>query len=135
MDHFDNILVLARLAMDSQPDRARPQIERLRAGLEKDSPDQAAKLDRLLSRDERNGGPIQMTEARSHHPRVQEDRYRAAQSAMLPLLQEGHVKNLDSLVQELSGSDAFSGDEVRACFWGWVDAGKVRCDDQSVYLV
>ncbi len=53
MEHFDMILALARIAMDSDGPRAAQQVERLRDTLAKVDADQAAKLGRLLTRAER----------------------------------------------------------------------------------
>ena len=53
MENFDIILTLARIALDVEGPRATQQIERLRDVLAKSDPEQAAKLNRLLSRDRR----------------------------------------------------------------------------------
>lgn len=50
MEHFDIILALARIAMDTEGPRAAQQIERLRDALARSDRDQAAKLGRLLNR-------------------------------------------------------------------------------------
>jgi hypothetical protein len=50
MEHFDIVLTLARIALDSQETRARQQIERLYESLVKSDPDQAGKIGRLLNR-------------------------------------------------------------------------------------
>ena len=50
MEHFDIILVLARIALDADALRASHQIERLKAALEPSDRDQSAKLGRLLTR-------------------------------------------------------------------------------------
>ena len=66
MENFDIILTLARIALDEGP-RATQQIERLRDALEKSDPEQAAKLNRLLSRDRRRQtmAPLAMEEMRA----------------------------------------------------------------------
>ena len=50
MEHFDIVLALARIAMDTEGPRAAQQIERLRDALGKSDGEQAAKLNRLLTR-------------------------------------------------------------------------------------
>ena len=50
MEHFDIVLILARIALDAEEPRAKQQIERLRDVLMKADTDQAGKLARLLSR-------------------------------------------------------------------------------------
>ena len=53
MEHFDMVLALARIAMDTDGSRASQQIERLRGILSEVNSEQAAKLGRLLTRAER----------------------------------------------------------------------------------
>jgi hypothetical protein len=53
MEHFDIVLALARAALSSDSDQARHQVERLRAHLEAHDAPAAAKLERLLARQER----------------------------------------------------------------------------------
>src|SRR5438046_140380 len=67
MDHFDIVLILARLALDAEAGRATQQIERLRDALAKSDADQAAKLGRLLSRAGRRHAmaPLAMEEMRA----------------------------------------------------------------------
>ncbi len=67
MEHFDIILTLARIAMDTEGPRAAQQIERLRDALAKSDADQAAKLGRLLSRASRRQtmAPMAMEEMRA----------------------------------------------------------------------
>ena len=67
MEHFDIILVLARIALDADASRAPHQIERLRAVLDASDKDQAEKLGRLLSRAGRKHSmsPLAMNEMRS----------------------------------------------------------------------
>jgi len=67
MDHFDVVLTLARIALDSEGPRATQQIERLRNILAKSDEDQAAKLGRLLSRADRRHTmvPLAMEEMRA----------------------------------------------------------------------
>lgn len=67
MESFDIILTLARIALDAEGPRATQQIERLRDVLEKSAPEQAAKLNRLLSRDRRRQtmAPLAMEEMRA----------------------------------------------------------------------
>jgi hypothetical protein len=50
MEHFDIVLMLARIALDARGERANQQIERLRDSLTKSAPEQATKLNRLVSR-------------------------------------------------------------------------------------
>jgi hypothetical protein len=50
MEHFDVILVLARIALDAEGSRSVQQIERLRDLLKASDADQSAKLNRLLNR-------------------------------------------------------------------------------------
>jgi hypothetical protein len=66
MDHFDIVLALARIALDTEESRAKQQIERLRDVLVKADADQAAKLGRLLSRAGRRQtmAPLAMEEMR-----------------------------------------------------------------------
>jgi hypothetical protein len=66
MENFDIILTLARIALDVEGPRATQQIERLRDVLAKSDPEQAAKLNRLLSRDRRRQtmAPLAMEEMR-----------------------------------------------------------------------
>jgi hypothetical protein len=67
MEHFDIILTLARIALDAEGPRATQQIERLRDLLAKSNEDQAAKLNRLLSRGRRRHtmAPLAMEELRA----------------------------------------------------------------------
>ena len=67
MDNFDIILVLARIAIDTGGPRATHQIERLRDALAKSDKDQAAKLNRLLTRANRRNSlvPMAMEEMRA----------------------------------------------------------------------
>lgn len=67
MEHFDIILTLARIALDAEGPRAAQQIERLRDALTKTDKEQAAKLNRLLSRAGRRHGmaPLAMEEMRA----------------------------------------------------------------------
>jgi hypothetical protein len=68
MDHFDIILALSRIALDSGTARAVQQIERLRDQLKKaGEKDQVAKLSRLLSREANKGSlsPVAMDEMRA----------------------------------------------------------------------
>jgi len=67
MDNFDIVLTLARIALDGDAPRATQQIERLRDVLAKSSENQAAKLNRLLSRAGRRHAmaPLAMEEMRS----------------------------------------------------------------------
>lgn len=67
MDNFDIILVLARLALETDSPRAKQQIERLRDELAKSDADQAAKLSRLLSRNGRRHAmaPLAIEEMRA----------------------------------------------------------------------
>ena len=67
MDNFDIILTLARIALDAEGPRATQQIERLRDTLAKSDADQAAKLNRLLSRSGRRHtmAPLAMEEMRA----------------------------------------------------------------------
>lgn len=66
MQHFDIILPLARIALDTGGARAAQQIERLRDALLETDEDQAAKLSRLLSRAGRRHtmAPLAMEEMR-----------------------------------------------------------------------
>jgi hypothetical protein len=66
MEHFDVILVLARLALDAEGSRSIQQIERLRDLLKTSDADQSAKLNRLLNRAGRKHtmGPLAMDEMR-----------------------------------------------------------------------
>lgn len=52
MEYFDNVLALARIALNGDEKRVLNQIERLRDELKKSDPKQAEKLSRLLSRNE-----------------------------------------------------------------------------------
>jgi hypothetical protein len=67
MDHFDIILVLARIALDADASRASHQIERLQVSLDPSDKEQAAKLGRLLSRAGRKHAmsPLAMNEMRA----------------------------------------------------------------------
>ena len=67
MEHFDVILALARIAMDAEGPRATQQIERLRDALAKSDEDQAAKLNRLVTRASRRHAmaPMAMEEMRA----------------------------------------------------------------------
>lgn len=67
MENFDIILTLARIALDAEGPRAAQQIERLRDVLAKSSPEQAAKLTRILSRNGRRHtmAPLAMEEMRA----------------------------------------------------------------------
>jgi hypothetical protein len=67
MENFDIILTLARIALDAEGSRAIQQIERLRDVLAKSDAEQAAKLNRLLSRDGRRQtmAPLAMEEMRA----------------------------------------------------------------------
>jgi hypothetical protein len=67
MEHFDIILTLARIAVDSEGPRAIQQVERLRDILLPSEKDQAAKLNRLLSRATRRHtmAPLAMEEMRA----------------------------------------------------------------------
>src|ERR1051326_6032093 len=67
MEHFDIILILARIALDSGGDRAALQIQRLRDSLARTDKDQSAKLNRLLSRASRRHtmAPLAMEEMRA----------------------------------------------------------------------
>jgi hypothetical protein len=67
MEHFDIILTLARIALDGEGPRAAQQIERLRDALSKADKEQAAKLNRLLSRAGRRHAmaPLAMEEMRA----------------------------------------------------------------------
>jgi len=67
MENFDIILTLARIALDGEGPRATQQIERLRDALAKSSPEQAAKLTRILSRNGRRHtmAPLAMEEMRA----------------------------------------------------------------------
>ena len=60
MEHFDIILALARIAMDAEGPRATQQLERLRDALAHSDKDQAAKLNRLLTRAGRRHGMAPM---------------------------------------------------------------------------
>lgn len=66
MEHFDVILVLARIALDAEGSRSVQQIERLRDLLKNSDVDQAAKLNRLLNRAGRKHtmAPLAMDEMR-----------------------------------------------------------------------
>lgn len=66
MEHFDIIFTLARIALDAGGDRASLQVQRLRDALEKSDKEQAAKLNRLLSRAGRRHSmaPLAMEEMR-----------------------------------------------------------------------
>lgn len=67
MEHFDIILTLARIAIDTEGPRATQQVERLRAALAKSDEDQAAKLGRLLTRASRRHAmaPMAMEEMKA----------------------------------------------------------------------
>jgi hypothetical protein len=67
MEHFDIVLVLARIALDAEGPRATQQIERLRDVVAQSDKDQAAKLGRLLSRAGRRHtmAPLAMEEMRA----------------------------------------------------------------------
>jgi DNA polymerase III delta prime subunit len=67
MENFDIILTLARIALDAEGPRATQQIERLRDVLSKSDAEQAAKLNRLLSRNGRRHtmAPLAMEEMRA----------------------------------------------------------------------
>jgi hypothetical protein len=67
MEHFDIILALARIATDTEGSRATQQVERLRDVLAKSDEDQAAKLNRLLTRASRRHAmaPMAMEEMRA----------------------------------------------------------------------
>jgi hypothetical protein len=67
MEHFDIILALARIAVDAEGPRATQQIERLRDALAKSDEDQAAKLNRLVTRASRRHAmaPMAMEEMRA----------------------------------------------------------------------
>lgn len=67
MEHFDIVLTLARIALDADGERATHQIARLRDVLSASDKDQAAKLDRLLSRAGRRHmmAPLAMEEMRT----------------------------------------------------------------------
>jgi len=67
MEHFDIILTLARIALDAEGSRAAQQIERLKDALSKTDKEQAAKLNRLLSRAGRRHtmAPLAMEEMRA----------------------------------------------------------------------
>lgn len=67
MENFDIILTLARIALDAEGPRATQQIERLRDVLAKSDAEQAAKLNRLLSRSGRRHtmAPLAMEEMRA----------------------------------------------------------------------
>lgn len=68
-----------------------------------------------------------------------EKRYQAALSDMIPLLELGKMPHLDGLVEKLSEKpdfgERYGGDEVRACFWSMVDAGKARYSNSNIALV
>ena len=66
MEHFDIVLMLARIALEAEESRAVQQIERLRNVLSKSDKDQASKLGRLLTRAGRrqNMAPLAMEEMR-----------------------------------------------------------------------
>jgi ATPase family associated with various cellular activities (AAA) len=74
MDHFDIVLALARAALSSDPGQARHQVERLREQLTVLDPPAAAKLERLLSRQERRHfvAPMAIEQMRTNakHPRL-----------------------------------------------------------------
>lgn len=53
MEHFDIVLALARTALAADGERAGHQVQRLRDALNKTAPDNAEKLTRLLTREER----------------------------------------------------------------------------------
>lgn len=67
MDHFDIVLTLAQLALDGDEQRAAHQLGRLKTLLEKDDPDQAAKVGRLLNRASRRQqmSPMALDEMRA----------------------------------------------------------------------
>jgi len=66
MEHFDIVLMLARIALEAEEPRAVQQIERLRNVLSKSDKDQASKLGRLLTRAGRRQSmaPLAMEEMR-----------------------------------------------------------------------
>jgi hypothetical protein len=67
MEHFDIILALARIAIDADGPRTTQQLERLRDALAHSDKDQAAKLNRLLTRAGRRHGmaPMAIEEMRA----------------------------------------------------------------------
>jgi hypothetical protein len=67
MEHFDIILVLARIALDADASRSVQQIERLKAALDATDKDQADKLGRLLTRAGRKHAmsPLAMNEMKA----------------------------------------------------------------------
>lgn len=67
MDHFDIVLALAGLALDTDNPRAAQQVERLREALAKSDKEQAAKLSRLLTRHTRRHAmaPMALDEMRT----------------------------------------------------------------------
>jgi MoxR-like ATPase len=64
MEHFDIVLTLARIALESEGERATQQVENLRDALTKSNSDQSAKLGRLLTRASRRHtmAPLAMEE-------------------------------------------------------------------------
>lgn len=61
MEHFDVVLMLARIALDSGGIRANQQIERLRDSLAKTAPEQATKLTRLVTRASRRHAMVPLS--------------------------------------------------------------------------
>lgn len=67
MEHFDIVLALARIALDGDSPRAGQQLERLRDSLLQEDKEQAAKVGRLLSKNERSKkmSPMALEEMRT----------------------------------------------------------------------
>jgi hypothetical protein len=67
MEHFEIILALARAAASSGDDRASHQVKRLKEALAKSAPEQAEKLSRILTREERRQSvaPMALEQMRS----------------------------------------------------------------------
>ena len=57
---------------------------------------------------------------------------------MVAQLREGSITNLDQLIDKLSEDPDFGttygSDEVRACFWSFVEAGKARYSNTELAL-
>ena len=70
MEHFEVILALARAAISGDGERSSHQVERLRTALDKTEPHQAAKLKRLLNREDRkhSTAPISLEQMRTAPP-------------------------------------------------------------------